>query len=125
MASLSSIAPCQHHTSLLAPFSNLPGRAVTVASSHANGSVSSCISSGGWRWPSSIPTVVRARAPPATMDNTNGIGIAEFYRGKNILVIGGTGFLAKGDKIGCFFPFVLLFFIPILILSHQFLWRRF
>jgi len=32
------------------------------------------------------------------MDNKNGIGIAEFYRGKNILVIGGTGFLAKGDK---------------------------
>jgi hypothetical protein len=59
------------------------------------------------------------------MDNTNGIGIAEFYRGKNILVIGGTGFLAKGDKIGCFFPFVLLFFILILMVSHQFLWRRF
>jgi len=47
------------------------------------------------------------------MDNTKGIGIAEFYRGKNILVIGGTGFLAKGDKIGCFSTFVLLFFIPI------------
>lgn len=115
MASLHSVARCQHLTSLLVPVrnpsANLPGRVVIVASSHADGSASLC-SGGRSPWPSSTPKAVRVCAipPSATMDNASGIGITEFHRGRNILIIGGTGFLAKGDK-ELLFHFQCTFFL--------------
>jgi len=106
MASLSSVAPCQHLTSVLAtlrnPVANIPGRAVS------NGSASCKSVVGGWQWPSSIHGGggravgnSGARAAASVTDNAaagSGIGVAEFYTGKNILIIGGTGFVAKGER---------------------------
>jgi hypothetical protein len=34
----------------------------------------------------------------ATDDHVAGIGIAECFEGKNLLITGGTGFLAKGVR---------------------------
>lgn len=34
-----------------------------------------------------------------TPKSSNGIGIVEFFEGKNVLVTGATGFLAKGNFI--------------------------
>lgn len=39
-------------------------------------------------------------------ERDEGIGVAEFLGGKNFLITGGTGFLAKGDDILAIAPFI-------------------
>jgi hypothetical protein len=105
---MSSVARCHHPTSVLAPLrrsssASIPARAVPVPV--VAKATASCRSFGGWRWPPSIRGGGRAvaesgarAASSVTDDNAGGIGIADFYTGKNILITGGTGFVAKGER---------------------------
>jgi fatty acyl-CoA reductase len=52
--------------------------------------------SGASSRPPSLPVHAPGSAPVPDDDHAEGLGIQEFLGGKNFLITGGTGFLAKG-----------------------------
>jgi alcohol-forming fatty acyl-CoA reductase len=78
------------------------GRSVTALSLWKRGNASvACrmherLSSSGGSRPSFSMHGKNSGAGSASSDHSDGIGIAQFLGGKNFLITGGTGFLAKG-----------------------------
>jgi hypothetical protein len=103
------IAATNYHTPLtVGKGGHAHGRGALLPSSplrkRCSGSMMTCSTRGGLSTPS-LPlhgVISGARpAPASSPDKAAGIGIAEFLVGKNLLVTGGIGFLAKGDGASC------------------------